>query len=555
MQNLLEKLSLQTRLLALFIGLLMVSITAIGFSAYHKAKETAISTVEHRLIREVELMAYIVKNLKFTYISDESYFWQQMEIHVRGQQEQLRQEGLTADFFYIIDRELTPFKVSADLAIQIPNDLLEELVNEKSGLVQEKIDGVWYTLATQYMDELGGHYLLVIPTKSYLGSVTQMAQFMILLILTSMVISILLIIIFVRTLTKPLTQLRNQMRKVREGKLVQSDGINTSIPEVISLHKSFVAMLNHMRNMLHELNHTTTELEKTGGNLQHYSEETLEHSRQLIESIQVVRSGAEQTASHSEKSTVQFNTMLNKLEGTMQKIDLVAQSSQEMNQSARLGEQNIGQLINTIHSFKNDFEHLNHSIQQVKDNSSSITKLIGLIKGIAEQTKLLALNATIEAARAGEAGKGFAVVAGEVRLLADQSTAAAEEITQSIAGMEQVIMHASEEFDRIHHKIKSNLLTANQSKVSISELMQEIDKVSSQMEEIEEELEELRRMLPQVEQSTQRFSAVAQETLASAEDMLSISEQQIKQMEHTYQAGLQLTNLSTELTKLSKQFK
>jgi methyl-accepting chemotaxis protein len=58
------------------------------------------------------------------------------------------------------------------------------------------------------------------------------------------------------------------------------------------------------------------------------------------------------------------------------------------------------------------------------DSSSRIAAVLDTVTSIASQTHLLALNATIEAARAGAAGRGFAVVAGEVKELADQTSAA-----------------------------------------------------------------------------------------------------------------------------------
>jgi methyl-accepting chemotaxis protein len=68
-------------------------------------------------------------------------------------------------------------------------------------------------------------------------------------------------------------------------------------------------------------------------------------------------------------------------------------------------------------------------------SSSEIAAVLKTVTAIASQTHLLALNATIEAARAGEAGRGFAVVAGEVKALAQQTSAAIETIGPVLAAV------------------------------------------------------------------------------------------------------------------------
>ncbi len=78
-------------------------------------------------------------------------------------------------------------------------------------------------------------------------------------------------------------------------------------------------------------------------------------------------------------------------------------------------------------------------MERIRQSSTGMREIIGVIESIAFQTNLLALNAAVEAARAGEQGRGFAVVAGEVRALAQRSATAARKlgglINNTVAGI------------------------------------------------------------------------------------------------------------------------
>ncbi|MGO4888551.1 methyl-accepting chemotaxis protein [Anaerobacillus sp. MEB173] len=555
LSNIVKNISLQNRLLILFISLLIVSLNVVGLSSYLKAKDTTMETIENRLVREADLMTYIATNLKFLYVSDEDYFMQQLEIHIRSQQEQLKDDGISSDIFYIANNNVIPFQVSKDKEIAFSDSLTERIISKQKGVLYEKINGDDYTIIVQNLEEINGHYVLLARTQSFMVHINQIAEFTIYAIIISSVISVLLLMLFVRSLTKPLTILRNTMREVREGNLQHTIDIHTTIPEIVSLHKSYDAMIGQMRLMLNELTDTTTELETTGEELKKSSDSALTLSHQLIEAIHSVKTGAEQTAGSSEKSANRFSDMNMKVKELLNNMGIIFTSSEDMNHSAKQGEENITKLIQTITTYEEDFNHMTKTIQNVKTHSSSISNLVGLIKGIAEQTKLLALNAAIEAARAGEAGKGFAVVANEVRKLAEQATNTTEEITNSIKGMEHITIQASQEFEQMLSKTSANIAAANEAKNSFDELMLEINIVNNRISEMKGELQDLHHVLPQLELATENFTSISQETLASAEEMYSTSGEQIVQMETTHQIGLQLMKLSESLTSITKRFK
>ncbi len=83
-----------------------------------------------------------------------------------------------------------------------------------------------------------------------------------------------------------------------------------------------------------------------------------------------------------------------------------------------------------------DTQRTHQAILSLNDTAERIGSIVSIISTIAKQTNLLSLNATIEAARAGDTGKGFAVVASEVKVLANETSRATEEISQQVASIQ-----------------------------------------------------------------------------------------------------------------------
>jgi methyl-accepting chemotaxis protein-1 (serine sensor receptor) len=148
----------------------------------------------------------------------------------------------------------------------------------------------------------------------------------------------------------------------------------------------------------------------------------------------------------------------------------------------------------------------------INQSSAKIADIISIIEGIAFQTNILALNAAVEAARAGEEGRGFAVVAGEVRSLAQRSSAAAKEIKELI--------------DTSVERVQSGSALVDEAGRTMTEIISAVQRVTDIMGEIaaasEEQsggIDQVARAVTQMDEVTQQNAALVEEAAAAASSL------------------------------------
>jgi len=110
-----------------------------------------------------------------------------------------------------------------------------------------------------------------------------------------------------------------------------------------------------------------------------------------------------------------------------------AEAAEKADREALNGEKQVDEAVNSVEMLNDEIQGVGEILGKLNASSDTISSVLDVIKGVAEQTNLLALNAAIEAARAGEQGRGFAVVADEVRTLAQRTQESAGEIEQIIS--------------------------------------------------------------------------------------------------------------------------
>lgn len=195
-------------------------------------------------------------------------------------------------------------------------------------------------------------------------------------------------------------------------------------------------------------------------------------------------------------------------------------------------------------------EELYSMILALKDKAGGIAEIVDSITAIADQTNLLALNAAIEAARAGENGRGFAVVAEEVRKLAQEAGAAADNIVGIIKEIQGDILAAAAKVQEVHHSTRDGDRVVGETEQRLGEVGRVFQEIAANLKELASTNEEVLACIQEVKQCVEPLHRTAAETVAGSEEIAASTEEQYSLLESIAELAVKLHGESDRLQQI-----
>ncbi|MBF0240215.1 MAG: HAMP domain-containing protein, partial [SAR324 cluster bacterium] len=226
-------------------------------------------------------------------------------------------------------------------------------------------------------------------------------------------------------------------------KFVQAVGQGNYSVKIPDFEDSSLEELSHgLKNMINSLQHARDEESRQIHRLKDISVELKEIAQLVEKSSRDMTDTVEKMVHFSGVTNNQTNSVLTAIQEINSNVSGIATAVEEMSVTTKEIANSVADSAEISKKAVQASREARDIVTDLGKNSEQIGNVTGVIHRIAQQTNLLALNATIEAASAGDAGKGFAVVAKEVKLLAQQTAQATEDITSSILTIQRDVTHA-----------------------------------------------------------------------------------------------------------------
>jgi len=350
--------------------------------------------------------------------------------------------------------------------------------------------------------------------------------------------------------------------KMAEGDLTVRYEISKPDEETKEVHDQIIKLRDAVRGIvlnleknIGDVNGKMQNLTSTADNANRSIEDATKGVNQIAKNAGEVSENAQKAAEGVDQMSKAMQDMSAAVEEITSSMESVSTQAKSANDSAKEGAILADTVNKDMTEITDATNNVHGIVKEIEKQMADISKIIVLIRDLANQTNLLALNAAIEAARAGEHGRGFAVVASEVKSLAQESRSSAEKIEDMITHLNTATKKATDAMDASRGLVEKGVVASADALAAFKKIQSAAETVANSASEVAAATEEQAATTEEITASVHEVAHLIEQTAKEAGDAAAATEESAAALDEITRMIQTVNDVAVEAMNANRKFK